>query len=152
MEEYILNGVGKKMRTGYLNGSVSKDKIMSMYYKNKKEADSFSLFGYRQKEIYHMLQETHNPLLKIKLQSCLEEKQRLSIMGKSQNEISISKLNAFKENACGIGLRKVIKLLKKKEKSNVYNEKELLLLLLETEFANISAKQYTLVLTRRFLC
>jgi hypothetical protein len=100
MEEYILSGVGKKMRTGYLNGSVSKDKIMSMYNKNKKEADSFSLFGYRQREIYHMLQETHNPLLKIKLQSCLEEKQRLSIMGKSQNEISISKLNAFKENAC----------------------------------------------------
>ena len=142
MEEYILSGVGKKMRTGYLNGSVSKDKIMSMYNKNKKEADSFSLFGYRQREIYHMLQETHNPLLKIKLQSCLEEKQRLSIMSKSQNEISISKLNVFKENACGIGLRKVIKLLKKKEKSNVYNEKELLLLLLETEFANISAKQY----------
>ena len=41
MEEYILNGVGKKMRAGYLNGSVSKDKIMSMYYKNKKESDSF---------------------------------------------------------------------------------------------------------------
>ena len=142
MEEYILNGVGKKMRTGYLNGSVSKDKILSMYNKNKKEADNFSFFGYKQQEIYHMLQETHNPILKIKLQSCLEEKQRLSKMSKNQNEISISKLNIFKENACGIGLRKVIKQLKKKEKSNVYNEKELLLLLLETEFANISAKQY----------
>ena len=46
MEEYILNGVGKKMRTGYLNGSVSKDKILSMYNKNKKEADNFSFFGF----------------------------------------------------------------------------------------------------------
>ena len=46
MEEYILNGVGKKMRTGYLNGSVSKDKILSMYNKNKKEADNFSFFGH----------------------------------------------------------------------------------------------------------
>ena len=42
MKEIILNGVGKKMRAGYLNGSVSEEKILSLYQKNKKEADNSS--------------------------------------------------------------------------------------------------------------
>ena len=142
MKDVILNGVGKKMRAGYMNGSVRKKKILSLYQKNKKEADNFSLFGYKQKEIYQMMKDTHNPLLKMKLQSCLEEKQRLNEVSKQQNEISISKLNAFKENACGIGLRKVIKQMKSRIYSQRCIENELILLLLETEYANISAKQY----------
>ena len=40
MEQTILNGVGKKMRLGYLNGQVSESAVMAMYRKNKKEADS----------------------------------------------------------------------------------------------------------------
>lgn len=142
MKDVILNGVGKKMRAGYMNGSISEEKILSLYQKNKKEADNFSLFGYKQKEIYQMMKDTHNPLLKMKLQSCLEEKQRISEMSKTQNETNISKLNVFKENACGIGLRKVIKQLKSRKNKQKNIENELVLMLLETEYANISAKQY----------
>ena len=64
MEEYILNGVGKKMRTGYLNGSVSKDKILSMYNKNKKEADNFSFFGLALDLVLDLCYDIKKPTLK----------------------------------------------------------------------------------------
>lgn len=143
MDASILNGVGKKMRNGYLNGQISEDKIRAMYNKNKKEADSFSLFGYKQSEISKILKETHNPLLKQKLQSCLDEKKEISKRSNTQNELSISKLNAFKTNACGgIGLRKVIRYMHKVAKMQKDSNAEILSLLLDTEYANLSAKQY----------
>lgn len=143
MDASILNGVGKKMRNGYLNGQISEDKIRAMYNKNKKEADSFSLFGYRQSEILRILKETHNPLLKQKLQSCLDEKKEINKRSNTQNELNISKLNAFKTNACsGFGLRKVIRYMHNVAKMQKDSNAEILSLLLDTEYANLSAKQY----------
>ena len=143
MEQQILNSVGKKIRTGYLNGTVTEVQLIEIYKKNKKEADNFSLFGYKPQEIAYMIKCTHNPMLKNKLEKYLEECNSRAKLSKAQNDLSISKMNHFKKTACGIGLRKVIKQMKR-ELKNTYNlEKELLLLVLEAEFANISAKKYT---------
>ena len=45
MTQEILNSVGKKVRVGYFNGTVSEEQIIKIYNKNKKESDAFSLFG-----------------------------------------------------------------------------------------------------------
>ena len=142
MEQTILNGVGKKMRKGYLNGQIPEQTILAMYKKNKKEADSFSVYGYKTREIEQIMRETHNPLLKQKLQECIKIKQANSQKSQVQNEISLTKLEGFKKNACGVGLRKVIKELKRRTKNTKDPETKMLLLLLETEFANLSAKQH----------
>lgn len=142
MEEAILNGVGKKMRNGYLNGQVPASTIIAMYKKNKKEADSFSVFGYKQREIEAMVKDTHNPLLKQKLLQCIETKREISSRSNAQNEVSLAKLEVFKKEACGVGLRKVIKKMGKMAKRTKDPEARLLLLLLETEYANLSAKQH----------
>lgn len=142
MEAAILNGVGKKMRNGYLKGEISENKIVETYAKNKKEADSFSMFGYKIDEIYSFMKETHNPLLKEKLQRCLEEKRDINKRCSVQNELNIAKLNRFKEDACGMGLRKVLRYIKKLAKTTKKPEIKLIQLLLETEFANLSAKQH----------
>ena len=113
-----------------------------MYRKNRKEADSFSVFGYTPREIAAMLRETHNPLLKQKLQECLESKREISMKSNAQNEVSLAKLESFKKDACGVGLRKVLKWMKKEARRTKDPETKLLLLLLETEFANLSAKQH----------
>ena len=143
MDATILNGVGKKMRTGYLRGEVSESTVIAMYRKNKKEADSFSVFGFRGREIEEMMRETHNPLLRQKLQECLESKKAISVRCASQNETNLEKLERFKKDACGgKGLRKVLRELKKRAKVTKDPETKLLQLLLETEFANLSAKKH----------
>ena len=142
MEEAILNGVGKKMRSSYLRGETPESTIVSMYKKNKKEADSFSVFGFRMHEIERFARETHNPLLREKLQACLDQKRQQSQKSSEQNKLSLSKLEHFKETACGMGLRKVIKYLHKLDKVTKDPETRLIRMLLETEYANLSAKQH----------
>jgi hypothetical protein len=125
-----------------LNGQVPESTIIAMYKKNKKEADSFSVFGFKQREIETLVKETHNPLLKRKLQECLITKREISTKSNAQNEVSLAKLETFKKDACGMGLRKVIKKMNKIAKRTKDPETKLLLLLLETEYANLSAKQH----------
>ncbi len=143
MDTAILYGVGKKMRFGYLNGKYSESMVMASYNRNKKEADNFSVFGYRKYEIEKMLKECFNPLLKIKLQKSLDNMQQARKMSASQNKTSLEKLEAFKMNACGLGLRKVIKNMKSIVKTTKDKEAKLTLMLLETEYANLSAKQHS---------
>ena len=140
MEQFVLNGVGKKMRSGFLKGQVSESAVMAMYRKNKKEADSFSCFGYRQHEIDQMAKETHNPLLRKNLEESLLVMQQKRQASLNQNDLSLQKLEEFKVNGCGVGLRKVLKRMKKEAKNSM--EAKLVLLLLETEYANLSAKQH----------
>lgn len=142
MDQAILNGVGKKLRNGYLNGRVSESTILAAYRKNKKEADTFSVFGYKPREIEQLLKETHNPLLRQKLQECIDAKREIIKRSNAQNELNLSKLANFKKGACGIGLRKVIRRMKKLSKITKNPETKLLTLLLETEYANLSAKQH----------
>jgi hypothetical protein len=143
MEQDILNAVGKKIKAAYLNATITNEQLMKIYTKNKKEADDFSLFGYKAREIAYILKCTHNPILKKKLEAYLEESSKRAKLSKEQNELSISKLNHFKKTACGIGLRKVIKQMKQELMKSQNLEKEILLLVLEAEFANISAKKYS---------
>lgn len=58
-----------------------------------------------------------------------------------QNDLSIKKLEMFKKEALGIGLRKVLSRLRKESKITKDPELTLTLMLLETEFANLSAKE-----------
>lgn len=142
MNQTILNGVGKKLRNDFLNGKASEQQILSVYNRNKKEADKFSVFGYTQRDIENLLHETHNPVLRQKLQKCIEEKREISKRSKAQNELNLNKLDIFKKEACGIGLRKVIRKMNKLAKISKDPETKLLVLLLETEYANLSAKQH----------
>ena len=140
METEILQGVGKKMRIAYLNGRISDSAVISAYRKNQKEAESFSVFGFKERELYPLMKKTHNPLLKAKLQEIIDSKQQISKKCSEQNRISLEKLDNFKSNACGVGLRKVIKYLRKTAYSTGDLEMWLVLRLLEIEFANLSAK------------
>ena len=74
MTQTILEGVGKKVRLAYQKGEVSETSVISLYNRNKKEADSFSIFGYKDDEIRKMMNETHNPLLRLRLQQCIESR------------------------------------------------------------------------------
>ena len=143
METSILNGVGKKMRIDYLNGRVSENTILAMYRKNKEEAESFSLFGYKVNDIRRVANETHNPLLRMRLLAALEQRKLRNIKSTNQNLVSLSKLEVHKKTACGMGLRKVIKYLDRLSKANKDQETRLLKMLLETEYANLSAKQHS---------
>lgn len=141
MENSILYGVGKKVRNGYLHGQISESTVLSMYNRNKKEADDFSIFGYKINELIIISKETHNPLLKIRLDSVIEEKKEKSKKSILQNDISLQKLAMFKEEALGVGLRKVLSQLRREVRMNKDLEETLTLMLLETEFANLSAKE-----------
>ena len=141
METAILYGVGKKMRFGYINGKYSESMVMASYNRNKKEADAFSPYGYTMWEIRQLLKECYNPLLKKKIEETISFKRALKNASNSQNKTSLQKLDTFKENACGIGLRKVIRKMKKLSKMTDDPEIKAVSLLLETEFANLSAKQ-----------
>ena len=141
MESSILYGVGKKVRNGYLNGQIPESTVLSMYNRNKKEADAFSVFGYKTNELIIISKETHNPLLKIRLDSIIQDKKEKCQKSNSQNDLSIQKLNMFKKDALGMGLRKVLSWLKKEAKISKDPELTLTLMLLETEFANLSAKE-----------
>ncbi len=141
MENSILYGVGKKIRNGYLNGQIPENTVLSMYKRNKKEADAFSVFGFKTNELIIISKETHNPLLKVRLDSIIEDKKAMSKKSDIQNDLSIKKLEMFKKEALGIGLRKVLSRLRKESKITKDPELTLTLMLLETEFANLSAKE-----------
>ena len=143
MEAEILNGVGKKMRYAYLNGNITEEAVISRYNKNKREADAFSLYGYTLWEIRQFQKKCFNPLLKKKIEETAVARKELTVLSKNQNKMSLIKLQNFKENACEIGLRKVIRKMKKLSKASDNIEMKAVLVLLEIEFANLSAKLYT---------
>lgn len=142
MTQTILEGVGKKVRLAYQKGEIQEPTVISLYNRNKKEADSFSIYGYKDDEIRKMMLDTHNPLLKQKLQECIELRKGLAQKSAQQNTLNLEKLDGFLVDACGIGLRKVIKKLKRLSKMTKDPEVTLILMLLETEFANLSAKRH----------
>ena len=68
-------------------------------------------------------------------------KKNLFKKSNEQNDLSLQKLEMFKKNALGVGLRKVLSHLKNNARKSKDLELHLVLMLLETEFANLSAKQ-----------
>ena len=137
----ILAGVGKKLRNGFLAGKVPAGKVVESYRRNTKEASQFSMFGLSLFDLMRMENETHNPILREKLKECIELYKEKSKCSNSQNKLSLEKLENYRENALGIGLRKVISLMKQLVKKSDDIEARIVLMLLETEFANLSAKK-----------
>lgn len=141
MEQAILNGVGKKLRNSFLLGKTDEKTVMAIYRKNKSEAESYSTFGLNDFELLTISKETHNPLLRLKVENLISERKEKRLRSKEQNHTNIEKLNKFKEDALGIGLRQVIHKMKRYIHSTGNKEAQIVLLLLETEFANLTAKE-----------
>ena len=142
MDNEILKGIGKKTRNLFLKGQISEEKIMTMYNRNKREAEAFSSYGMTAKELTYMLRECHNPILRDKIEECIKLRNEASRKSSEQNVISLEKLEQFDNDALGVGLRKVISTMKKQTRRSKDKTLKLLTLLLETEFANLSAKSH----------
>ena len=137
----ILAGVGKKLRNGYLTGKIPAGKVVENYRRNMKEASQFSMFGLSVFDLTRIGDETHNPILKNKVKECIELYKEKSRCSNSQNKTSLEKLENYRENALGIGLRKVISMMKHLVRQSDDLEARIVLMLLETEFANLTAKK-----------
>lgn len=137
----ILEGVGKKIRNGYLAKQITADKVMECYKRNLKEANAFSCFGWPVSEMKRYEKETHNPIIRKKLQKSIDAHDMKQKKSNDQNKLNLEKLENFRTNALGIGLRKVLSQMKHLTKCSSDISAKIVLLLLETEFANLSAKK-----------
>ena len=137
----ILEGVGKKIRNGYLSKTISANKVMECYRRNLKEANAFSCFGWTISEMIRFEKETHNPIIRKKLQQAINEHDVKQEKSNGQNKLNLDKLEIFRANALGIGLRKVLSQMRNLVKHSSDINAHIVLLLLETEFANLSAKK-----------
>lgn len=137
----ILEGVGKKIRNGYLAKQITANKVMECYKRNRKEADAFSCFGWTVSEMIRYEKETHNPIIRRKLQQSIKTHDVKQKKSNDQNKLNLEKLENFRVNALGIGLRKVLSQMRHLVKRSSDISTKIVLLLLETEFANLSAKK-----------
>ena len=137
----ILQGVGKKIRNGYFAKTITVSKVMECYQKNRKEADAFSCFGWTVSEMIRYERETHNPIIKKLLQEAICAHDEKKDKSNDQNKLNLEKLEKFRTEALGIGLRKVLSQMRKLVKHSTDVNARIVLLLLETEFANLSAKK-----------
>ena len=140
MNNEVIYGVGKKMRSAYLAGKISEQQVLLCYNKNKSEADRFVPFGWSVKELIEESNLTHNPILREKLRSLAREHQTKAERSKEQNELSLKKLDYYLWSALGIGMRPVMQELNRLSKDG-NKEAEIILLLMQIEFANLTAKK-----------
>lgn len=140
MTQTILNGVSKKTRIDFLNGLITENVLMKQYERNRKEAETFSIFGYNITDLIATDKATHNPLLKARLHQTIQSIMERRAKSSEQNKLSIEILCKYRESALGIGLLKVISRMRGMSKRNSNNEVLLTLLLLEIEFANLQQK------------
>lgn len=116
-------------------------KVFECYRCNLKEAEKFCDFGLTIFDLIHLEKDTHNPLLRSRLQQCIEEHKAKSRTSNTQKKQSLEKLEVCRTNALGIGLRKVLSVMKKLVRHSTCIEDEIVQTLLETEFANLSTKK-----------
>jgi hypothetical protein len=138
--DYILSGVGKKMRSAYLQGKISENDILRCYERNKKELDQLCTIGWTYTDLVAAERDTHNPLLRAKFKQLLEQYKQKTRQSWDQNRLSLLKLSHYTDSALGLGLRKVIKQVRNIALEG-NGEAEILYLLLQTEFANLTAKR-----------
>ena len=139
----MLNGVGKKTRHAYLCGEISASQVKSVYAHNLKEAENFSTFGLKLDDLCTELRSCHNPILKAKIEECIKAYEEKSQMSRNQNKLSVEKLNNFLDNAIGgIGLKRVIRILRKKARKSKDQTLKVVSALLEAEYANLCAKTH----------
>ena len=139
IKEKILQGVGKKTRMAFQEGGISEMQVLAVYNRNKKEADAFNPFGWTIFDLICEEKNTHNPLLRSKLQTLIQEHKEKSRRSNEQNELSLQVLEYYRTNALGIGLRNVMKVLRKLSSTNT--DALVVLLLMMIEFANLTAKK-----------
>lgn len=137
----ILEGVGKKIRNAYFAKNITANKVMECYQKNLKEANAFSCFGWTVSEMVRYERDTHNPIIKKMLKQSIEIHDERKGKSVSQDKLNLEKLEKFRTDALGIGLRKVLSQMRKLVKNSSDISSRIVLLLLETEFANLSAKK-----------
>lgn len=143
IEKTILNGVGKKTRLSFLQGVISASKVKSIYAHNLKEAEKFCAFGLKMDDLRSLLCSCHNPILKAKIEECIKAFETKSHMSRDQNKLSIEKLNNFLSNAIGgVGVKRVIRILRKKARKNKDSTLKVVSTLLEAEYANLCAKTH----------
>lgn len=122
------------------NGKASKNP--EIRNRQQKEADSFNAFGMRIQDLILECQMTKNPILKEKLQEMIKEWNMRSKKSGIQNELNFQKLDSYKEDALGMGLRKVETYLAKYGIINNDSVALLLSKLIALEHANIEAKRH----------
>lgn len=140
MTQTILNGVSKRMRIDFINGNLSEIALTKQYERNLQEAINFSFFGYAMSDLIDAERNTHNPLLKSRLRQAIQDFRNKKNKSGEQNKLSVEKLQQFKQSALGIGLRQVILKMRQYCRQTKNEEARLTLMLLELEFANLSAK------------
>lgn len=137
----VLNGVGKKMRASFATGKIPFEEVLRCYNFNKKEADAFDAFGMTIMELNLRFRKSHNPLLRNKLQMLISQYNQKSRCSIDQNKLSLQKLEFYLKFALGLGLRKVMKELRTIVRTTDDVEAETVLLLIELELANLTAKK-----------
>lgn len=138
----VFDGVGKKTRLAYLRGEIPASKVESIYTHNLKEADNFSLFGLKIDDLRMQLRDCHNPILKARIEDAIKAYEAKSQVSDDQNQLSIEKLNSFLANAMGVGLKRVIRIMRKMARKSKDQTLKIVLTLLEAEFANLCAKTH----------
>lgn len=143
ISDNILYSVGRKVRSAYQRGDLSEQQVMTVYNRYLKEADKVSFFGWSTQELYAELKATCNPLLRMRIMNEIEAHKAKSRCSINQNKLSLEKLEWFRDNALGIGLRSVLKAMRQIVRSSHKVEDKIVLLLLELEFTNLAAKKYS---------
>lgn len=110
--------------------------------RQQKEADEFNPLGMKLEELVVESQMTCNPILRKKILDLIVVWKECARRSRNQNELSLQKLEDFKVNALGIGLRRVLGEMRKYVRGNKSREAEIVLTLLELEYANIEAKRH----------
>lgn len=141
MTSEIYNGIGKRLRSLYLAGKSSEEEVLRAYQRNKKEADAFDPFGLALFDLSTLSANTHNPLLRNKVNKLIEQYKSKSRCSCDQNKLSLQKLDYYCDTALGMGVRGVMKELDKIVRATGNVEAYMLLLLMQIEFANLVAKK-----------
>jgi hypothetical protein len=131
-----------KMTTNNLSALGKASKNAAIRARQQKEADDFNAMGLTIQDLVLESQLTTNPVLRRKILGLIADWKNRSKKSRGQNEMNLAKLDEFKKDALGLGLRKVQKALKDYISTNDDYDAEIFSLLLALEFANIEAKRH----------
>lgn len=124
----------------YENGMLTDKDVNSIYSYHKKNPGSLNLFGMNLKDLRHERKCCTIPGLAKFYDNAIKSWYEKQEMSTSQNLESMDKLNFLKKNACGMGLKKVLRKMKKVCRFSKDINAKIAYLLLSTEYANLSAK------------
>ncbi len=138
--EEILNGVGRQTRKDYQRGVIDALVVMKRYKHNLREADAVHTYGLTRYDLLRFLKETRNPILRVRLQEALSRYDELQKKSGMQDRQSRALLQESLQNALGVGLKRVIAIMKRECRRHRDFDMIVVTTLLEAEYANLSAK------------